>query len=113
MFLELKRNNAEDSYSKVNGFIDSWNYMLTGISSISVGYIYTLNQKSPFVICIVFCSIRSLLMRGIQIVLLPGVGYMIEHFGLNHALVVLTGIITLLFVALRLLFLRLKPTDSV
>lgn len=280
LFLELKRNNAEDSYSKVNGFIDSWNYMLTGISSISVGYIYTLNQKSPFVICIVFClislffafrlenlrendkqvtkidemykqfigtahagfrivlkdkkirwfmaysavvsfslvaimstyqfyfvklevapkyfgwiyfglylisslfskysykfkkhniyhifmvllillaitpiimvipnklllviiimprivigiypalirefinkylhtdratvfSIRSLLMRGIQIVLLPGVGYMIEHFGLNHALVVLTGIITLLFVALRLSYLRLKPTDSV
>lgn len=60
-----------------------------------------INKELPINRATIF-SIRSLLMRGVQVLLLPVVGVVIEHYGLNDALGVILCVIGLLFVILRL-----------
>ena len=55
-YLYLALENKED-YTKVSGSLDSINFVLTGIASIGVGYIYSINKSYPFIISMITCGV--------------------------------------------------------
>lgn len=53
-YLYLALENKDD-YSKISGSLDSIGFILTGIASICVSYIYSINEKYPFFLSILVC----------------------------------------------------------
>ena len=57
LYLELRRCNKENEYAKISGRIDSINFALTGALSILTGYMYLLDRRLPFLVCLIFTTI--------------------------------------------------------
>lgn len=53
-YLYLILDNKND-FTKISGRLDSVNFMITGVISIGIGYVYSLNKQYPFVLSIVAC----------------------------------------------------------
>ena len=59
-YLYLILDNKDD-YTKVAGKLDSIHFILSGIFSISIGYLYAINKRYPFVISIIICTLALLM----------------------------------------------------
>ena len=55
LYLELRRCNKENEYAKISGRIDSINF--AGALSILTGYMYLLDRRLPFLVCLIFTTI--------------------------------------------------------
>ena len=53
-YLYLILDNKYD-FTKISGRLDSVNFMITGVISIGIGYVYSLNKQYPFVLSIAAC----------------------------------------------------------
>lgn len=53
-YLYLILDNKND-FTKISGRLDSVNFMITGVISIGIGYVYLLNKQYPFVLSIAAC----------------------------------------------------------
>ena len=53
-YLYLILDNKND-FTKISGRLDSVNFMITGVISIGIGYVYSLNKQYPFVLSIAAC----------------------------------------------------------
>ena len=61
LILEDKSN-----YTKESGSLDSINFILTGIASISVGYIFSFNKKYPFILSILACTVALFMANKLE-----------------------------------------------
>ena len=64
-YLYLILDNKDD-YTKVAGKLDSIHFILSGIFSISIGYLYAINKRYPFVISIIICTLALLMVVRLE-----------------------------------------------
>lgn len=64
-YLYLALDN-KDNYTKIAGELNSINFILTGLISISVGYLYSFNEKYPFVLSIIICAISFVMAMRLE-----------------------------------------------
>lgn len=63
LYLILEDKNA---YTKISGMLDSINFIITGIISISIGYLYAMNKCYPFLLSITMCAIALVMVLKLE-----------------------------------------------
>ncbi|GFI43390.1 hypothetical protein IMSAGC018_01060 [Lachnospiraceae bacterium] len=68
LYMALQAENRNNEYTKISGNIESVQFILTGVISTTIGYLYSYNSFGPFILAIILGTAAS-------IVLLPAKNY--------------------------------------
>lgn len=52
LYLALKESKQVEEFSRINGFLNSLNLIITAVVTVGVGYIYHLNRILPFILAV-------------------------------------------------------------
>lgn len=68
LYMALQAENRNNEFTKISGNIESVQFILTGVTSAAIGYLYSYNSLGPFILAIILGTAAS-------IVLLPAKNY--------------------------------------
>ena len=66
LYDSVATKGGEGLYSKIDARCGSLYYILDGITSLSAGYLFVINNYLPIIICLIFVCISTILAFGFQ-----------------------------------------------